>query len=210
VTIVFLCAGVLLVKMLLTDDGQKRRRQVQTVTLLKPPPPPKIKEKPPEPEVKKEDKIIEPEVEELPQDDLEDQAEDDASMDDELGLDSDGSAGSDGFGLKAKKGGRSLIGGSSSLLGKYAWYTQIIQTEIRKKVDAYMERNGGLPEGELQTFVQLLLDDEGNIVSYRLYHSSGNPDMDAAVEEALRLTKISEPPPAGMPREMKVKISSKG
>lgn len=183
------------------------------MTLIKPPPPPKIKEKPPEPEIKKEEEIIEPEVEELPPEDMDDQAQDDVPPGDELGLDADGSAGSDAFGLKAKKGGRALIGGpfgSHSLLRKYAWYTQIIQTEIRKKVDDHMERNGGLPKGELQALVQLVLDDAGNIVSYRLYRSSGNRDMDAAVEEALRLTQISEPPPAGMPRQMKVKISSKG
>jgi hypothetical protein len=34
--------------------------------------------------------------------------------------------------------------------------------------------------------------------------------MDQTVKEALKVTRISEPPPEGMPKAMKIKISSKG
>jgi outer membrane biosynthesis protein TonB len=207
---VFLCAGIFLVNILISDDGQKRKRQVQMVTLLKPPPPPKI-EKPPEPEVKKEEEIVEPEPEETPPEQMEDQAQEDVPAGDDLGLDSEGVAGSDAFGLKAKKGGRALIGGGgNSLLRKYAWYTRIIQEEIRKELKKHLERNGGIPEGNFETRVKIVLDDQGTIVKHWIIGSSGNHKMDDAVKQALRFNRISELPPEGMPRAMSLEISSQG
>lgn len=192
----------------MTDEGQKRRRQIQMVRLLKPPPPPKIKQKPPEPEVKKEE-IIEPE-EEPPPEQTEDRSQDDTPAGDDLGLDSEGGSGSDGFGLVGKKGGRPLIGGGrgyESLLRKYAWYTRIIEEEISKR----LARNGGLPSGRLETLVNIVLDEEGSIVNYRIYGSSGDQQMDDAVMLALEQTRmISEPPPEGMPRAVRIKITAPG
>jgi TonB family protein len=54
------------------------------------------------------------------------------------------------------------------------------------------------------------LDEGGRVVNYSLYGSSGNDTMDQTVKEALKVTRISEPPPEGMPKAMKIKISSKG
>lgn len=104
--LVFVCllvSGFFLFKMLLEGDQGRKKRQVQRITLVKPPPPEKIKEKPPEPEIKKEEKIVEPEPKEVPEE-TEDSAKDEPPPGDDLGLDSDGTGGSDGFGLAAKKG----------------------------------------------------------------------------------------------------------
>ena len=183
------------------------------VTLMKPPPPPKIKEKPPEPEVEKKEEIIEPEQQEPEPEPMEDQANDEPPPGNELGLDADGAGGSDGFGLKAKKGGRSLIGGKysdSSLMRRYAWYTRIIQEELRKRINKYMEGNGGVPDGNLKAIVQISLDKEGNVLDFLIEGSSGNDHMDEALKKTLALAKISEPPPQGMPKTLKLKISSKG
>ncbi len=206
VTLVFLVGAGLILKALITDDGQKRKRQIQMVTLLKPPPPPKIKEKLPEPEVKKEE-IIEPEVEEeeLPEE-MEEQAESDAPAGDDLGLDADGVAGSDGFGLKAKKGGRPLIGGGGG--SQYAWYTRIVRHELEKMVNKILQQNGGVPDGELEAVVKVVLDDHGTVIQHWVIASSGNQKMDHAINEALSLASISEAPPEEMPRKMKFKIST--
>jgi TonB family protein len=207
----FLAGAVGAIKLLLSDDGGKRKRRVQMITLLKPPPPPKIKEKPPEPEIKKKQEIIE--QEKPPEDPVEDEAmEDEGPMDEDLGLDADGAAGTDGFGLKAKRGGRSIIGGygKGSLLRKYAWYTNILQQDLRKKVNKHMEKNGGMPEGDLTAHIQITLDTLGRITALTIKESSGDEKMDRAIHAALLPASVSEPPPKGMPRVLQLKISSKG
>ncbi len=209
VAVLFLGAGILGVRMFLKGAESTNRRNTHFV-MLKPPPPPQIKEKPPEPEIKQPE-IKTPE-EQVP-DETEEQARDDKPAGDELGLDADGTSGSDGFGLKAKKGGRPLIGGDlggNALLQKYAWYHRILQEEIRKQVRTRMEQNGGIPEGEYLALVEIELDTRGNVVDYRIPGPSGNRSLDAALKEVLRVTKISEPPPHGMPRAMRIKISSRG
>ena len=205
VVLVLICASLLVLRMLMTDEGQKRRRQIQMVRLMKPPPPPKIKEKPPEPEVKKEE-IIETEVEEeTPPDKMEEQSESDAPAGDDLGLDADGVAGSDGFGLRAKKGGRPLIGGGKS---QYAWYTRIVRHELEKLVNKILQENGGVPDGELEAVVKIVLDDQGAIVEHWIIASSGNHRVDDAINKALSFAGAGEPPPEGMPKKMLLRISS--
>lgn len=211
--VLMLGGGMMVLKMLLADSGQQRQRRIQMVTLAPPPPPPpEIKEKPPEPEVKEE--IIEqPEPEEAPQENP-DQAEDDTPAGDQLGLDADGTAGADGFGLKANKGGRSILGGMSSgaLMRKYRWYINIVQEEIKQDVRAHLERNGGIPKEKVQTEVQLVLDRDSRVVEYKIVGPSGNHAMDEAVEATLaRITRFSEPLPGDMRRaSLRIRVSSTG
>ena len=96
--------------------------KVQEISLIQPPPPPppppKLEEPPP-PEQVMEEPPPEPEpiAEEAPADE--------APPGDELGLDADGTAGSDGFGLRGKKGGRGLIGGGD----RNRWYAGQLQRQ---------------------------------------------------------------------------------
>ncbi|MGD8836631.1 MAG: TonB family protein, partial [Desulfobacteraceae bacterium] len=205
-------SAVAVIKLLLQDDSQRRKRRIQMITVVKPPPPPKIKEKPPEPEVKKEE-IVEPEPEETPPEPTDDASQDDTPPGEDLGLDTDGTAGSDTFGLRAKKGGRALIGGdygSATLMRRYAWYTRIIQDELRKRMNHHMEEHGGIPDGNPKVMVQIKLDDLGKVVVFNIARPSGDRRMDDAVLNALKLVTISEPPPKGMPRVIQLKISAKG
>lgn len=198
-------------KMLLKDDGKHRKRQIQRVTLVKPPPP-KIKEKPPEPEIKKKEEIVEPEPEEQPPEDME-EASDEPPPGEDLGLDADGTGGSDSFGLAAKKGGRSLIGGGiggkQALLKRYAWYVRILQEEVREKVNKYLEDKEGLPAGKHRIMLSLKLDDQGNMVSYTISKSSGDAKVDEAVKMGITGFKVSEVPPEDMPRILKLRVTFK-
>ncbi|MEW6664908.1 MAG: TonB family protein [Thermodesulfobacteriota bacterium] len=209
----FVALALVAVKLLTTDDSRAKRQAIQTVTLLKPPPPPPPVQKPPEPEVKKEE-IIEPEPEKAKPEESKSQSEDDRPAGDQLGLDADGAAGADGFGLVGKKGGRALLagdgGGEQSLLRKYAWYTQILQEEIRNRVRKRLDDGGGIPKGKLHAVVRIVMDERGGIASFEIVGSSGNHKMDDAVKETLASARIQEPPPAGMPKAMKLKISSQG
>lgn len=214
--IVVLGGGIYVVKTALTDTAPRKKNTVATVTLLKPPPV-VIKEKPPEPEPVKEQKkeeIVDPiQKNESPAPPNTDN--DNAPAGDKLGLDAEGSAGNDAFGLVGKKGGRSLLAGgngfgASSLLNKYAGYNQIVQTAIRKKVMKHLDEEGGIPKGKLQAVVRISIDNEGAIVKYRIIGSSGNNRMDDAVLRTLGSMKVSEPPPDGMPRTMDIRIVSQG
>jgi outer membrane biosynthesis protein TonB len=212
-TIFFVFGVFSVVKALISDDANRKKRRVHMVQLMKPPPPPKVKEKPPEPKIEeKKQEIEEPEQKEPEPEPTNDNADDEPPPGDDLGLDAEGTGGADGFGLKARKGGRSLIGGdgAAALMRKYGWYTRIIQDELRKKINQYMDDNGGIPEGDLNAVIQIKLDDTGKIVQFNLFRSTGNQTMDSAVEQVLAVARISEPPPRHMPRTIKLKIAAKG
>ncbi len=216
VTIFLISGGVYIVKTVLSEDEPHRKNTMATVTLLKPPPIVEVKEKPPEEikEVPKKEDIIDPGVKNEAQNQNTD-SKDNTPAGENLGVDSEGGAGSDNFGLVGKKGGRSIIAAESgfgklSLLTKFAGYTQIVVTEIRKKVTKQLDEEGGIPKGKLQAIVRVKVDIDGTVIDYRIIGSSGNNRMDDAVIQALRSLRISEPPPESMPRTMDVKIISQG
>ncbi len=212
--LVFICllgTAVFILSLLMQDDSGRRKRQVQRVTLVKPPPPKKL-EKQPEPEIKKKQEIVEPEPEEQPPEDMDDLADEDIPPGEELGLDSDGTGGADGFGLKAKKGGRSLIGGAGgtkSLLRRYAWYTRLLQDEIREKVNKDLEDKKDIPAGKHNLVLRIRLDGSGNMELYDITKSSGNERVDRAVESSVAGFQVSESPPEEMPKIMKIRVTFK-
>ena len=209
IALILVSGGALVAKILIADDEGKRRQVVQMVTLIQPPPPPPIREKPPEPEIKKQE-IVEDKKEEAKEEDSKET--DDAPAGDQLGLDADGDAGSDAFGLVGKKGGRALLGGDpgGELMQRYAWYMALIQEELRKKIKKQLDESGGIPGGRLEAIVRIIMDEAGGIVDFSIVGSSGNRAMDEAVREALASARIHEAPPQGMPRAMKIRISSQG
>jgi protein TonB len=213
---IILTGGVVYaVKTVMSEDQPRKKNTITTVTLLKPPP--MIKEKLPEPEqvkeIPKKEEIINPEVneEQNPRNDN----QDNTPAGENLGVDAEGGAGSDSFGLVGKKGGRSILAGGSgvgkvSLLAKFTGYTQIVTTEIRKKVMKHLDEEGGIPKGKLQAVVRVSVDMDGRVIDYRIIGSSGNTRMDETVINSLRSLRISEPPPEGMPRTMDIRIISQG
>lgn len=213
--VLLLGGGIYLVVSVLSDESPRKKSNTSVVTLLKPPPV-TVKEKLPEPEpvkeMQKKQEIVDPT--QGPQDQPRNaDNSDNTPAGDKLGLDAEGTAGGDAFGLVGKKGGRSLLsggggGGVGSLLNKFSWYTQIVETEIRKKVSQQLDENGGIPRGKLQTVVRVSVDDKGVVVQYRIIGSSGNHKMDEAVKQSLGNVRISEPPPDGMPRTMSIRVSS--
>jgi TonB family protein len=204
--------GIYMVKSVLSETYTPHKSTVATVTLMKPPLV-MVKEKPPEPikDIPKKEEVVE-----TIQNDQPKSADNDSSpAGDQLGLDADGAAGADSFGLAARKGGRSLLAGGDgmgriSLLSKFAEYTQVVSTQIKKKIMKRLEEDGGIPKGHLQTTVRISVDSEGAVVDYKIVGSSGNHKMDEAVRQSLPHIRITEPPPDGMPRTMTIKISSQG
>jgi hypothetical protein len=220
--LVFLGLIAFAVKVFLSDSGSSKKAMYQ-ITLIKPPPEEKVK--PPEPEKLKEaPKESIPTEAEIPQPQAQNQ---DQPPDNtppggsDLGVEGEGGAGSDGFGLKGGiKGGRSVtIGGKGgpgggmgrlAMLTKYGWYTNKIQDEIKKQYKKRMEKDGGVPKGKFEITLKILLDPQGVVKKYRIVTSSGNDKLDAALKATLPGLKISQVPPDGMPSLITLRIISQG
>ncbi len=147
-----------------------------------------------------------------------------------LGVEGEGGAGGDAFGLVGRgKGGRDIttlgtgpsgtIGGDRDLLGamrKHARYNKLVEDEINKAVKQALNENGGIPKGKNEAVVQIGMDDGGAVAEYRVIRSSGNRAVDEAVKRFLEYARISEPPPKDIPRGAKglailsIKITAQG
>jgi protein TonB len=192
---------------LLKDLFQKpvqAKKQVQQITVLQPPPPPPPpppqEQKPPEPEIK-EEKIEEPEPEPEPQ-----QAEEPPPGED-LGVDAEGTAGSDGFGLVGKKGGHGLIGGGGG--NAIIWYGQQLQRQVS---DALQRSLGEKAKGKKYSVTaSLWIGSDGRITRAELGSSSGQSEVDEALRVALGGIRVAlKSPPENMPQPVKIRIVSAG
>ena len=218
----FVLLGGGFVYLVSSDKGGGKKVFIAKVDLVrpnlpdKPPPPPK--EKPPEPEAQKE------------QDHRDAPGYGAAASqarrgtkpapEGPLGVEGEGGAGSDGFGLVGRgKGGRDVTtlgtgfgkgGGSdqAALQRKFGWYTRIVGEELNKLVRKRLEENGGMPKGTAEVEVRIELDEQGAITGCRIIRSSGNQAMDEAVK-ALRFARISRPLPKGIYCGMNYKITSR-
>jgi hypothetical protein len=164
-----------------------------SVVLPPPPPPPPIEQPEPEPE---EVEIEEPEPEPLADDAAE-------APGDELGLDADGVAGGDEFGLRAKKGGRSLLGGGDA----HAWYAGVLQRDLQ----AMLSNDEDIRQlGDYAVVVSIRLSEDGYIEDSRLLSGSNNPQLDAALRNALSArVRLSREPPTDLPQPIRLRISSR-
>src|SRR5271157_5906780 len=110
-TVVFFLKGIV------SEDSRRKKDTISIVTLMKPPPTPppqEIKQKPPEPVKDMTRKEVVTQV-------IQDSTNPDAKpggpdkgpapTGDTLGVDAEGTAGSDAFGLVGNRGGRSILGG---------------------------------------------------------------------------------------------------
>lgn len=202
--IALLVIGILvaigLVVMSLMSGKKAKKATVHQVALLRPPPPPpppKPPEKPPEPEVKKEEVKIEDK--QPPKETESDQPEGKS-----LGVDAEGGAGGDGFGLVGNKGGRDLLAGGK---GAFAFYTNTLQRYLHEE----LSRNKALRTGDYRVVVKLWLGKDGSIQRFELVGTTGNPEVDDILKNALSQARpMREAPPENMPQPVKVRITARG
>lgn len=185
------------------DKKEKKEKKPQQVTLVKPPPPPppppKV-EKPPEPP---KEKLEEPQPE--PEPEPEEPVPDvDEAPPADLGLDAEGTAGADGFGLVGRKGGRGLFGGGGG--SPFARYGNMIEKEIQLT----LTENEKLRQKAYSVVIKVLLKPDGDVEKIELARGSNDPKIDEQLNLTLnKIKRFSEKPPAEMPRTMKFKISAK-
>src|SRR5262245_1063784 len=100
--------GVLLtifVRQFATKKPSSTRPAAQVVQIVRPPPPPPSEPPPPPPPEEK--------IQEVLQQDTPEPAPSDDAAPEQLGLDAEGTAGGDAFGLAARRGGSDLVGTGS-------------------------------------------------------------------------------------------------
>jgi protein TonB len=189
-------AGCVAFVVSLMDDEVKSPKKIVQVQVFRPPPPPPPELEPPPPEVEEEVELPEPEpVAEAPD-------VPDVPAGELLGLDADGVAGSDAFGLVGRKGGRDLIGGAPT----YQWYASRIKDEVLD----YLAGRDDVRKSEYSVVVHIWVGGDGRLSKYRLASSSGNADLDRALADALAsLSKFDQPPPNDMPQPVRLRIVSR-
>lgn len=172
-----------------------QRAVEQKITMIRPTPPETPPPPPPPPEEKIEEPLEQPEPEQAPEE---------TSPAEQLGLDADGTAGADGFGLAARKGGRDLLGTGT---GAFVWYTTLLKDQVLET----LSRDERIRKGTYQVSVKFWVANDGKVERYTLSGSSGNPDLDRAIEGALsRIASVREGPPLEMPQPITLRIVSRG
>src|SRR5208282_4123404 len=171
----------------------KTTRQVQIVQIIRPPPPPPDQPPPPPPE-KTDVQLPNDEPEPVPDNTP-------APADQPLGIDAEGSAGGDAFGLAARRGGSDLIGGTGS--APYAWYTNRMRDEIKDRLNAASCIKSA--KGSLST--RVVVGADGRVKQIKLTTTTGNTRVDECVDKALAsITSLGDAPPPGMPEAVNLRV----
>lgn len=191
-------ASAMLIRNWVLSAPPPQRQIVQQITLIPPPPmpAPKLQQPPPE-TVQKEVDINQPKAQV-------DKPNDEPPPGKLLGLDADGSAGSDGFGLAAHKGGRGLIGDGSG--SRFGWYANALQRDIQ---DALSE-DTKIRTRNYSVVVRLWMKPDGGVQRVELVGSTGVPAVDHAIVQRLSsMAAMAQVPPQDMPQPVKLRISSR-
>lgn len=200
-----LCIGVsvigagafALVRGILNSAPGQPKKLIQEVHLIRPPPPPPDLPPPPPPPPEEKVEVHEP--------DKPDPAKsNEAPPGEQLGLDAEGGAGGDAFGLVGNKGGRDLLASGGSV---FVWYAGLLKSQILEQLNTENQAR----HGEYSLTVRVWVRNDGSIDRVRIVQSSGSRERDQAIEAALsRMTRLSQAPPADMPEPISLRIVSRG
>ena len=206
------CLSLMLAVYFLKDKFQKppqTKKIVQQITMIQQPPPPPPEQTPPEPEVT-EEKIEEPELMFEPE-----PAPAPANPDDakeapvaELGLEAEGAAGSDSFGLVARKGGRGILGGSGSG-NAILWYGGQLKRQLEDGLQPLLADTVAMTSG-YSVIIEVWIDADGRIDRSELSSGSGKAEVDQVLRSALhKLRVVVGKPPEGMPQPVKIRLTTR-
>jgi protein TonB len=197
VTVLGVGAFALVRGFLQSAPGQPKQL-VQEIHIIRPPPPPP--DLPPPPPPPPEAKVNIPDPAQKPDPTPSHEPPPSAH----LGLDAEGGAGGDAFGLVGNKGGRDLLGSGGSA---FAWYAGLLKSEILD----HLQEEKQARDGEYTITVRVWVASDGTIERVRIAQSSGSPVRDRAIEATLgHLSRLSQGPPTDMPQPISLRIVSRG
>jgi len=195
-TVSLLGAGAFaLVRSFLASSPGQPMKVVQEFHVIRPPPPPP--DLPPPPPPPPDEKVDVPDPQKP-----DPTPSDEPPPGEQLGLDAEGGAGGDAFGLVGHKGGRDLLASGGSA---FSWYAGLLKNEILEQLGNEAKARSG----QYSVSVRVWVRDDGSIERVRITQSSGDRERDRAIETALaRITRISQAPPADMPQPISFRIVS--
>ena len=185
-----------LVKNFIGSAPVAQKKVVQEIRVIRPPPP----DTPPPPPPPPDEKV---DVNEQPEPEPDPVASNEPPPAEQLGLDAEGAAGGDDFGLVGRKGGRDLLASGGSA---YTWYAGLLKTEILGQ----LQDEKKIRSGSYSVMVRVWVKADGTIERIGLAQSSGDRERDRAIEQALtRIGRVSQAPPADMPQPINLRIVSR-
>jgi protein TonB len=191
-------AAVYFISQFMQSPPPQPKKVIQEVRLIRPPPPPPEIEKPPPPPPEVEEEVDLPEPEPTP-----DSPSDDPPPGELLGLDSEGVAGGDGFGLAARRGGRDLLASGGD---RFAWYAGMLKDDLL----SFLAEHRDIRSRAYSVNVRLWLDGEGAVTRVALTSSTGDRDLDRELETLLgNMERVAEAPPSGLPQPVQIRIVSR-
>jgi protein TonB len=196
VAVVLILGFASFVHTMMLSKTNKPERLVQTVRMIRLPPPPPPPDQPPPPPPEKTE-------EQLPKDKPEPVPNDEPPPAEQLGLDAEGSAGSDPFGLAARRGGSDLIGGNGTAM--FAWYTNRLKDAVLDKLTAASCGRG------FSASARFWIEPDGRIKEVKMVTTTGNQKTDKCIQGALSSPiRLSDAPPLEMPQPVSLRIVSRG
>jgi periplasmic protein TonB len=190
--------AVMFIRNIVTSAKPQTKKVVQEIHVIRPPPPPP--DQPPPPPPPPEEKVNVPDPEQKP----DPTPSNDPPPSEQLGLDAEGSAGGDAFGLVGNKGGRDLVGGPGGSV--FTWYTGLVGREISDLLGAEKK----VRNGNYSTSLKLWVRRDGSVDHVTIARSSGDRERDKAIEAAVLKYRLSQPPPADLPNPVSLNITSHG
>jgi periplasmic protein TonB len=187
-------------------SGPAPRRENMVVISVPPPPPPPPPPVTPPPPPPPEEKMIEQapvENESKPEDKP---ADEPPPADIGTGIKGDGPP--DGFGLSGRGpgGGNGTGTSSSQQRSRWGWYASQVQQRIQEAVRS----NRTTRAASIRADVKVWADSTGRITRATLSNPTGNAAVDAALrDQILTGLQLSEPPPAGMPMPISLRVTAR-
>jgi protein TonB len=180
---------------IVTNKQPKPPHVVENVTLIRPPPPPEETPPPPPPP----EKVEEP----LPQDEPPPSPDNAPAPSPQLGLDAEGTAGGDSFGLAARLGGSEITGTGGAV---FAWYTGKLKTAISDCLSEDQKLRGK----KYTVGVKIWIEPDGRVKEVRASNGTGNREIDNAITANLATRcRFGESPPLEMPQPVSLQIVSR-
>jgi periplasmic protein TonB len=177
---------------------QRAPQQVTLLTPPPPPPPPEIEEQRQEPEVEEEVELEEPE----PVEDLPEQASDDPPAGSDLGIDADGGAGGDGFGLVGRRGGRGLLDGAGDPFKYYA-------SDLSRRIEDALIEQDRVRGISYSVEANIWVNSDGSVSRVELNGTTGDQREDSILIETITgMRNSSKVPPSDMPQPIRMMISA--
>jgi protein TonB len=188
--------AVMFIRNIVTSGVPQTKKVVQEIHVIRPPPPPP--DQPPPPPPPPQEKVDVPDPQEKP----DPTPSNDPPPGEQLGLDAEGSAGGDAFGLVGNKGGRDLVGGAGG--SAFQWYAGLLKNGIADELGADKhDCNWTAP-------VKVWLRSDGSVERTSLTQSTGSRERDKRIEAAVLRVHTGQAPPLGMPQLISFTIACHG